>query len=136
MSPTPEADSNASWLVPWTLPYQERRERILAEAVRHPDLLARFAAHRELPPGYGRGMDERCVEYPWLIAHLPGGGARVLDAGSTLNHALLLDPPVVADKRLHIVTLAPESDCFWKNECRTCSKICASCRSRTSSTMS
>ena len=114
MSPTPEADSSASLPVPWTLPYQERRERILAEAVRDPDLLARFAAHRELPAGYGRGMDERCVEYPWLLAHLPGGDARVLDAGSTLNHALLLDLPGVADKRLHIVTLAPEPDCFWK----------------------
>jgi hypothetical protein len=46
-----------------------------------------------------------------------------------LNHALLLGLPVVADKRLHIVTLAPEPDCFWEKRVSTCLKICASCRS-------
>jgi len=100
--------------VPWTVPYQELRDRTLAQAVRDPDLLARFSTGAALPDGYGRGLDERCIEYPWLVAHLSAGPSRVLDAGSTLNHAFLLELPVVAEKRLHIVTLAPEPDCFWQ----------------------
>ena len=64
--------------------------------------------------GYGRGIDERCVEYPWLLSQLPPGPARLLDAGSTLNNALLLDVPQVAEKTLHIVTLVPEADAFWQ----------------------
>jgi SAM-dependent methyltransferase len=46
--------------------------------------------------------------------HMPAGPARVLDAGSSLNHSLLLERPVIAEKKLHIVTLAPEPECFWQ----------------------
>jgi SAM-dependent methyltransferase len=109
-----EPDPIAPPPVPWTQPYLERRARILAQAMRDDDLLARLSARAPLPEGYGLGLDERCVEYPWLLAHLPSGHARVLDAGSTLNHALLLELPVLAEKQIHIVTLAPEPDCFWR----------------------
>jgi SAM-dependent methyltransferase len=39
------------------------------------------------------GLDERVVEYPWAferLAELHAPGARILDAGSVLNHPLLL----------------------------------------------
>jgi SAM-dependent methyltransferase len=100
--------------VPWTQPYQELRERTLRAALMDPEMLARFAETRRLPVGYGRGLDERCVEYPWLLAHLPAGPARLLDAGSSLNHMLLLEQPLLMSKRIHIVTLAPEPECFWQ----------------------
>ena len=63
---------------------------------------------------YAIGLDERSVEFPWVLSQLPAGDALMLDAGSSLNHALLLDDPSVAEKRLHIVTLTPEQECFWQ----------------------
>ncbi len=100
--------------VPWTPAYLELREKMLQSAVHDQELIARFARGASLPNGYGLGLDERCVEFPWLLAQVPAGPARMLDAGSSLNHALLLDMPLLAEKRLHVVTLAPEEQSFWQ----------------------
>ena len=100
--------------VPWTLAYNELRENTLRSIVHDADLIARFEKGENLPVGHGRGLDERFVELPWLLAHLPAGAGRLLDAGSSLNHAIFLDLPQLTEKRLHIVTLAPEADSFWK----------------------
>jgi SAM-dependent methyltransferase len=100
--------------IPWTEAYEERRNRVLRAAVFDERLLADFAGRAPLPAGYGRGLDERCVEYPWAVAHVPDGSGRVLDAGSALNHEFLLALPVLRQKHLHIVTLAPEAECFWQ----------------------
>ena len=62
----------------------------------------------ELPDGYGAGLDERCVEYPWFFARLDNTQQRILDAGSSLNHHDLLDLPVWRGKDLYITTLAYE----------------------------
>jgi SAM-dependent methyltransferase len=99
--------------LPWTHEYQERREPLLAEAVRDEALREALRTGTPLPAGYGIGLDERCVELPWLAAHVATGPAVMLDAGSVLNQALLLDLPAFRDKHLHIVTLAPEAECFW-----------------------
>lgn len=66
-----------------------------------------------LPEGYGLDLDERIVEYPWLLAHLPPGPGQLLDAGSALNFRFLLDLPALASKTIHICTLAPERQSFW-----------------------
>ena len=63
-----------------------------------------------LPRGFGIGLDERVVEYPWLLSQAPRG--RTLDAGSTLNHAHVLDRVRPLVDELHIVTLAPEAQSF------------------------
>ena len=55
-------------------------------------------------------MDERVIEYPWLLAREPGG--HVLDAGSTLNHEHVLERFLPRCDDLHIVTLAPEPESF------------------------
>jgi SAM-dependent methyltransferase len=65
-----------------------------------------FERSARLPRGYGVGLDERVVEYPWLLPRVPGG--RVLDAGSALNHAHVLERFLPRLDELHIVTLAPE----------------------------
>lgn len=70
-----------------------------------------FARARRLPRGYGVGLDERAVEYPWLQAKLARAG-RVLDAGSTLNHAHILDRFLPGLDALHVVTLVPEPIAF------------------------
>jgi SAM-dependent methyltransferase len=61
-----------------------------------------------LPAGYGRRLDERIVEYPWLFSRLPPGPGRLLDAGSALNLNFLLGAPAIRAKRVFILTLAPE----------------------------
>jgi SAM-dependent methyltransferase len=75
-------------------------------ALAAPTVVDRFAAARRLTPSYGIGLDERVVEYPWLLSRRPSG--RVLDAGSTLNHAHVLDCFLPLFSSLHVVTLTPE----------------------------
>lgn len=63
-----------------------------------------------LPEGWGRWLDERAVEYPWLFSRLPGSPGKVLDAGSVLNHATIIGHEKLANKSLFISTLAPEKE--------------------------
>ena len=100
--------------IPWTEPYQELRTRTLRAVTRDNRLLSDFAHARPLPARYGIGLDERCVEYPWLLSQIPKGADRLLDAGSSLNHDFLVEHPLLAVKRIHITTLAPERECFWE----------------------
>jgi SAM-dependent methyltransferase len=67
-----------------------------------------------LAPGYGRDLDERIIEYPWLFARLPAGPGVLLDAGSALNFHYLLERPSLAAKAIYICTLAPERHSFWR----------------------
>ncbi len=65
-----------------------------------------------LPRGFGVGIDERAVEYPWLFGQLPANPGRVLDAGSALNHDFLLGRSPLREAQLIIMTLAPEKRAF------------------------
>jgi hypothetical protein len=51
-------------------------------------------------------MDERVVEYPWVLSRSLEWGSNVLDAGSTLNNPLLLAHPAIKNKQLIIYSLA------------------------------
>jgi SAM-dependent methyltransferase len=97
--------------VPWSTGYQETRDLFVEQALDNEALLESFRRGEALPPGYGIGIDERVVEYPWTYARLPRGGGRVLDAGSTLNYAFLVAHPLIRAKKLHILTLVPERRC-------------------------
>ncbi len=88
---------------PWSRGYSEYRRKEVIRVLNAGD----FEAER-LPPGYGRRLDERIVEYPWCLTRLPDGPGTLLDAGSVLNHNFLLARPKLASKRLFISTLAPE----------------------------
>jgi len=94
----------------FSLNYVRRQERLLAEVFSSAAAVAEFQSGGELPAGYGRGFDERVVEFPWILAKAPAG--RVLDAGSTLNHAHVLDAVLPGMDGLTIVTLAPEPRSF------------------------
>lgn len=63
--------------------YALGRERLIREASRS----ALAGGRPWTADGFGRGYDERVVEYPWLYRRL-GRGARLLDVGGTLNHPL------------------------------------------------
>lgn len=90
---------------PWYTPYKFRELACILNSPFDPN---------ELRPGYGRWLDERIVEYPWLFSRLPQGPGRLLDAGSVLNFAHLLRRPLIREKALTIMTLAPEEHCFWR----------------------
>jgi hypothetical protein len=90
--------------------YGRARRRTVEDALDDTALLARFRGGAPLPAGFGRGLDERVVEYPWLMAHQNGGPA--LDAGSVLNHDFVLDRFAPALTPLHIATLRPEGVAF------------------------
>lgn len=95
---------------PWSNEYAETHRGFVAEVLDDPDLLALFREGGELPSGFGVGLDERVVEFPWLLAQ--GLGGRLLDAGSSLNHEHIVQRvrPLVSD--LHVVTLVPEEYAF------------------------
>ena len=97
--------------VPWSTGYQETRDLFLEEALHNTPLLDAFRRNEALPSGYGTGIDERVVEYPWMYSRLPLGGGRVLDAGSVFNYDFLIPLPLIRTKTLHILTLVPEGHC-------------------------
>jgi hypothetical protein len=67
----------------------------------------------ELPKPYGLWLDERIVEYPWVLSQLPEGPGTLLDAGSVLNYDFVLRHRKLREKGITIMTLAPEAECFW-----------------------
>src|SRR2546421_8665154 len=94
---------------PWTKGYVEYKEREIERI-----LSERSFCVEGLPRGYGFRLDERVVEYPWLFSRLQVGVGRLLDAGSVLNSEFLLEQPALQEKTIHICTLSPEKDCYWR----------------------
>ena len=95
---------------PWSHEYNAAHTAFVAAELDDPVLLQRFREDAALPDSFGRGYDERVVEFPWVASRRLRG--RLLDAGSTLNnlHVLARVRPRVDE--LHIVTLAPEERSF------------------------
>jgi SAM-dependent methyltransferase len=91
-------------------PRRWRQRQLVDRALGDASLVRRFRLGEPLPPEFGVGVDERAVEYPWLLAQAPAG--RVLDAGSVLNHDAILDRFLPGIDELHVVTLAPERRSF------------------------
>jgi len=88
---------------PWTRGYFEHKWRLIEEILGGKKLLADFKNER---------VDERLVEYLWLMENLPEGEARLLDAGSALNFEIILNQPKLSTKKITIVNLNPEKNCF------------------------
>ena len=97
----------------WSAGYSAYKEQYVANVLSDDGAMATFRTRGRLPPGYGVGLDERCVEVPWLFANANKDAREYLDAGSALNHEYLLRSPFWSGRRLTIVTLAPEGRCFW-----------------------
>ena len=94
---------------PWSPGYYTAKKRTIRSAID----AGLFKRSADLPPNYGRGLDERVIEYPWLFAQLEEEPGRVLDAGSVLNYHFLVSRPPVKNAHLTIMTLAPENRCYW-----------------------
>jgi SAM-dependent methyltransferase len=96
---------------PWSYGYHAYKQRHLNE------IISRGSFNCEtLEPGYGFRIDERIIEYPWMLSRLPSGCGKLLDAGSALNFDFILSKKVINEKKLFISTLAPEKNCFWSRE--------------------
>jgi len=106
---------SAVWIVwyklrgrkPWSPGYWEYRNAFIASVLRNKQQMARFRTNQSLVPGYGVRLDERVVEYPWVLSRLDMNANLLLDAGSTLNWRDLLDLPMLACRSVVIYTLAP-----------------------------
>ena len=105
----------AAGSIPWSLGYNTARTRFAEAQLASPAVMDNFASNELgfLPSGYGKALDERCVEWPWAIARI-GDAVRVLEAGSALNHLHILTLPVWNGRALDIYTLAPEGCCEWQ----------------------
>ena len=90
--------------------YLRNHRELVVRTLSDPAMTARFRDGDALPSGYGIGLDERAVEFPWVMSRAPRG--RVLDAGSALNHAHVLDAVLGEVDELTVCTLAPEERSF------------------------
>ncbi len=104
-----------SGLAPWSCGYIEYRNSMINRLLNDHTQLIKFSAPitSSLPEGFGFGLDERCVEWPWAMANLRSDDKVIMDAGSALNHELILSLPAWKDRDLTIITLAPEETCQW-----------------------
>ena len=101
---------------PWSKGYSEYHTQEFIKILNNEDLLQIFKQSKQLPKKYGFRLDERIIEYPWVLSRLPKERCRVLDAGSTFNFDYIITNPIVSNKDLFIATLSPESQCFWKKK--------------------
>jgi len=76
----------------------------------NPEDMKAFRDGRPLRANFGVGLDERVIEYPWVLSRLSDKGGLLLDAGSALNHRYVLSNPQVARKRVVVYTLSPKGE--------------------------
>src|SRR5262249_53275417 len=107
-------DESPGPIIPWTARYYVYWTHFIARAIADKALLQKFRCGEPLPAGYGIGVEERIVEYPWLLTNLSDKQEVLLDAGSVLNYDFIVDHPLFKRKTVHILTLAPEDKAFWK----------------------
>ncbi len=97
--------------IPWSEGYIECKWELINKSINDNEILNQFSTEI-LPYGYGKSIDERVIEYPWLISHLQNGKSNFLDAGSTFNFKTLLEHPVLNEKDIYIYTYFPEQNNF------------------------
>lgn len=100
---------------PWTEGYNEYKEKILSDMLRNQNILDLFSNNKALPDKYGFRIDERIVEFPWVISRVDSDRSVLLDAGSALNFKYILDLSIMKSKRVVIYTLSPEENGVKRN---------------------
>jgi SAM-dependent methyltransferase len=97
--------------VPWSDGYSEYKNKIIEESIISKEVLFKFC--NKTIKEYGIGLDERCVEYPWIFSKITNSNEMMLDAGSTFNFNYILNNENLKNKNLTIFTFYPEKDCFY-----------------------
>lgn len=98
--------------VPWSPGYHEHKWQVISSTLADSATCRSFSTE-SLPDGYGRGLDERAVEYPWMFPLILEGSGPILDGGSVLNFEPIVRHPLVDPARLTIAGLAIENQCFY-----------------------
>lgn len=99
----------ASGRRPWARGYNEYKTVVISKIIKNRNFDQLISKNN-----YGYRIDERVIEYPWFFAKLTRKAGKLLDAGSILNYEYILDLPELSNKNIHILTLSPESNCYWK----------------------
>lgn len=98
---------------PWSGGYITFKLRCVRRALENKEMLQKFRSSSPLPRGYGINLDERVVEYPWVLSRIPvSHDQNLLDVGSALNNKMALNSEVLRAKKITIINLAPEEDRF------------------------
>lgn len=100
--------------IPWSKGYILHKVNVISKVLSNEKILESFLNKSPLPQRYGYSLDERCVEYPWLLARMLQLSGNFLDAGSVMNFDFILEKLDFTQQNLHILTLAPEYNCFWQ----------------------
>jgi len=100
--------------IPWSRGYSEYKWNYISSVIHSHEIMDLFKKSSSLPSGYGQRLDERVVEYPWILSQIPQESCRLLDAGSILNHPHIISHPDLRNKKITITTLAPEHYCYYK----------------------
>ncbi len=98
--------------IPWSPGYHEYKWQLISSTLEDPHVCRAFSSE-PLAAGYGVGIDERVVEYPWAFPHLFGSEGPILDAGSVMNFEPIVKHPLVDPSRLTIAGLAIEKECHY-----------------------
>lgn len=93
--------------IPHSIGYTPYKWLLIAKTINNSEILDLFK-QKKTPILFGVGVDERCVEYPWLFANFKTDSEIVLDAGSTFNYKPIIEHPYFKTRKLHIYTFFPE----------------------------
>lgn len=99
--------------IPWSNGYIQYKEKFIDESLKSESTINLFKS-LSLPNGFGLGIDERCVEYPWIFSKISSVKERLLDAGSTFNYKHIVEQELIKQKELTIYTYYPEGNCFFQ----------------------
>lgn len=97
--------------IPWSQGYEEYRWELITETIQ--GIATPPGSKFQLPFNHGVGIDERCVEYPWLFDQLRSWRGKLLDAGSTLNHKQLVSKSLTERLQITFANLAIEPICLF-----------------------
>jgi len=99
--------------IPHSIGYIPSKWQYIDKSINNIELLSEFQ-NKKIPPKFGIGIDERCVEYSWLFANFSEDSHSILDAGSTFNFKQLVNHSYFKNRKLHIYTFYPEFINFSK----------------------
>ena len=93
---------------PWSAGYSFYKYAFVKDIISHH---LDFFGKGALPQGYGTGLDERAVEYPWVFSRIKKEERVILDAGSSLNHRDILSLSCLQERTVYLTTLFYEGQC-------------------------
>lgn len=93
--------------IPWSLGYNDYKWEEITKVLGNKKILEDLKTNRTIE-NFGIGIDERIVEIPWTFSKLSKKSGRLLDAGSSLNHDIVVEKDLFHDKDFTIYTYFPE----------------------------